>query len=388
MADVLDERFKVSEIGAIDISPDVPIAQDRVEAIKAQDDDPMFVTVEIEEGMSRSNRLWEPQVLQSIAQQVNEKLPVAYQGHIKEEDDPFSFPDPKTAWLGARAIKKPDGKVVLRIKGYMLDPEMKRLVKLGAVDGVSVRGDAVLEPLRGGGAKVGEFDLESIDWARKGRSGMKSKVVSVTSEMLEGGNPVEPKDIAALKEAELREHNPLLVESIENKAAEPLQTKVTEQTAAIDAAKPEHDLLVSIREKLGLDEDADVLENLSAIVDRVDGAVRTEVRNFIKEKVADKVKSESGQKLVLRMIGEMSDVKAETGEDGKLDKETQTIIENRLTKAFEEDEDVKAIVTEQISTAPAGGRGLGGQRQKSGYEQNLDRQETDNLAVESVSFGS
>jgi len=382
----LDERFQVAEIGAIDTATDVPVPQERIDRIKAQDEDALFVTVEIEEGLSKSNRLWTAESLHSIARQVNEKLPVGYRGHIKEQDDPFAFPDPQTAWLGARTINR-DGKVVCRVKGYVLNQEMKRLLKLGAVDGVSVRGDAVLSPRRGGTVEIKDFDLESIDWARKGRSGMKNKIVSVTTEMLEGGNQVEDKDIAALTEDELRKHNRLLVQDIENKAKQPLEEKIAEQTTKLEKAEPEHSLLNSIREKLGLDENGDILENLGSILDKVEGAVKTEVRNFISDVVGKKVKTEQGKKLVLRMVGEM-EVKPEVNKDGTLSDKTKTEIETKLNDQFENDEDVKAIVSEQVplKDGPGGGSSLGGKRPTHRYDRG-ESTENENIKISETSFG-
>jgi hypothetical protein len=385
MAEPIAERFQVAEIGAVDTATDVPISPETIERIKEQDDDPLFVTVEIEEGMSRSNRLWTPESLKSIARQVNEKLPVGYKGHIKEQDDPFVLPDPQTIWLGANAIQR-NGKTVCRVKGYVLSPEMKKNIRLKAVDGVSVRGDAVLSPRKGGTVEVKDFDLESIDWARKGRSGMKNRIVAVTAEM-EGGKSVEPKDIAALTEDELRQHNGLLVKEIENKVKTPLQDTVAEQTEKLQKAEKEQTLLNSIREKLGLDENADILENLSSILDKVEGAVKTEVRNFIKDVVGKKVKTEQGQKLVLRMVGEM-EVKPEVNQDGTLSDKTKNEIETKLNETFDKDEDVKAIVSEQVTLkeGAGGGAGLGGKRAPHGYDRGESR-ENENIVVGETRFG-
>lgn len=356
----LTEQFKVSEIGAVDIAPDVAVSGERVEKIKATDDDPMFVTIEIEEGMSKSKRMWSGSILRSIAEQVNQKLPVGYQGHIKDEDDAFAFPDPQIAWLGATAFQD-NGKTKVRVKGYVLSKEAKRLLDLGVLTEFSVRGNAKQMPMVGGGVDIRQFDLETIDFARPNRGGMKTRVVKIASEM-EGGKTVDEKEIAALTVNDLRTHNPNVVTQIENAAKADLETKVSEQETALEATKEDTTLLQSVRTTLGLDENGDILENLTAIMDRVEGAVRTEVRNFIKDKITDKVKGEQEQKLVLRMVGEMTDVKAQVDDDGKLTAETEKALQTKLDEAFENDEEVKAIVTEQITTSSSGGRNLGGQR--------------------------
>lgn len=356
----LTEQFKVSEIGAVDIAPDVAVSGERVEKIKATDDDPMFVTIEIEEGMSKSQRMWSGSILRSIAEQVNQKLPVGYQGHIKDEDDAFAFPDPQIAWLGATAFQD-NGKTKVRVKGYVLSKEAKRLLDLGVLTEFSVRGNAKQMPMVGGGVDIRQFDLETIDFARPNRGGMKTRVVKIASEM-EGGKTVDEKEIAALTVNDLRTHNSNVVTQIENAAKADLETKVSEQETALEATKEDTTLLQSVRTTLGLDENGDILENLTAIMDRVEGAVRTEVRNFIKDKITDKVKGEQEQKLVLRMVGEMTDVKAQVDDDGKLTAETEKALQAKLDEAFESDEEVKAIVTEQITTSSSGGRNLGGKR--------------------------
>lgn len=377
---LVEEEFRVSEIGAVDVAPDVPMSNERVNRIKAQDTDPMFLVIEIEEGMSKSKRQWPGSVLRSISEQVNEKLPVGYRGHIKDEDDPFVFPEPQIAWLGA-AVSERSGKTVVRAKGYVLNSEAKRLIGLGVLNEFSVRGNASQTPLVGGGLEVKTFDLESIDFARPNRGGMKTKIISITSEM-EGGNQVDGKDIAALTEEELRAHNPLLVNKIETDAKGNLETKVAEQETALKGAEDKDTLLQSIRQKLGLDESADVLENLTAIMDRVEGAVRTEVRTFIKEKVADKVKNERGQQLVLRMVGEMQDVTPAVDDTGKLTDATKKAIEDKLNDTFENDEDVKAIVSEQIVTVSSGGSNLGGRARSATSHEGGNR----NVKIEEVPY--
>ena len=351
-------RTTIAEMGDEASTPTVPIDVRTMEKIKARDPEPEFVVVAIESGLSKSKRMWTGEILEKIARQVNEKQPVGYKGHIKDADDNTALPDPQTIWLGATTVKKGE-KVVLYVKGYNLpNADVRNFLAFDAVNSVSVRGDSRMRPVKGG-YQVADFDLESIDWSRKHRSGMPARVVSIASEM-EGGNSVEPKDIAALDEQELRTHAPLLVKEIEHQATEPLETKIGEMEASAAEIQPNVDTVSSLREKLGLKPEDNIVEAVTDLIDRVEGAARSEIKTFVDsaiEKLVGK-DNERGVKLVRRLVGEM-----ETRYEGELDDDLKEKITSDLQTEIDSDEDIKGIVTE-MSTEDSGptDRSTGGKR--------------------------
>lgn len=366
MADEIHEmtsfevESSVAEMGdaAATVGADIPMNATALARIRSQDNDPRFIVVEIEETtQSKSGRMWPGEIIRSIAEQVNEKLPVGYQGHIAERDDGTAFPDVQAMWLGA-VVSHKAGKLVARVKGYLLpDSKARRYAEIGAIDGVSVRGDATMVREKGG-LRVRNFIMESIDFARKGRSGMPARIVAVTSEMTEGGNSVEAKDIAALEEQELRSHNPLLVAEIERKVKEPLETKISEQATAAEAVEPKVTAFDEICAKLGIDTDGNPVEAVVALMERVEGAAKEKVKAVV-DKAIEKVagKDQRTQALVRRLVGEQA--AAEFKDADASDPKLQEKVEAKISEMIEADEDVKAIVGEMGGTGDGENQGGG-----------------------------
>jgi len=351
-----DVECSIAEMGGLaDIGTDIPISQDRLQRIKAKDDDPKFIVVEIEQCFSQSKNEWPGDVIRSIAEQVNRKKPVGYKGHIPDDQDHTAFPPVHAVWLGA-AVKEISGRVTARVKGYILPrSELRDEIEVEAVDGVSVRGDCVKTRRKEGGWKVLSFNLESIDFARKGRSGMPARIVSVTSEMKTEGGMVEAKDIAAIDEQELRTHNPLLVKKIEGDATAPLTTKVAEMEATVEDLQPKVDLFEEICQKLGIQAGENPVEKITALINHVEGAARERIQALVKQAIAKIAgKDEAAQKIVHRLVGEQIVTEFEnfTGDD------IEPKIDARVREIAEKDETVKAVVSEMTFSGETHGGGV------------------------------
>ncbi len=366
----------VTEMGPLDTSViSIPVDEKLLAKIRSRDENPEFVTVEVKSGWSGNKRNWRPEILERVAETVNLKKPVGYLGHIPDNDRGTALPPPQTLWVGAKTSREGD-KTVLYIKGYNRTKDVRDYVDLGMIDAVSISGDATLRPVRGG-YDVIDFTLESIDWARKGKNGMASRVISITSEMEGGNDGVDGKDIAAISEAELRQYNSTLVELLESKSGTPLKEKVTEMEATIEKQKGFSDLVQEIADRFKVEPDK-IMENLDELLNKMKGAKASEVKNYITKVIEDKVKTARGQKLVTRLVGEMEDI-TELTDDSKKE------IEKRVTDALEGDDDIKAIVgemkDEKGSSGNSGGLLLGG-KSKS-VEARIDNE---NLVISKVPF--
>lgn len=356
---------KVAEMGTLDsMTIDVPIDPALLTKIKAKDANPQFVTLEIISGVSTSKRRWKPEHLERVARIVNERRPVGYKGHIPEKDSPTAFPPIHTMWLGA-VTKRVGEKCYLYLKGYNKPTEIRDEIDLGMVDAVSIYGDSTLRRGADGVLDVVDFQLESIDWARKGRNGMPSRVVSITAEMKDdetrgGKKKVETAEIAALTEQELRSNNPTLVELITRKTADEFQTKLGEQTAAVEAAKADTLTLKNLREKLGLKDDADIVAAVTELVEDLKTTTKATISE-LKEKAIVKIAgdNERAQKLVRRLVGEQIETDFTT-----VGEKTGEEIEAKVKSIVEDDEDIKAVIGEMSDRSPArsreGGAHLGG----------------------------
>lgn len=191
---------------------------------------------------------------------------------------------------------------------------------------------------------------------------------------------MEPRDIAALSEEEIRQHNPLLVQAIENKTKTPLETKVTEMEGSTATLQTQADTLDEVRKKLGLDEKANVIESVEELMDKVTTVSKQAVTDFINDTIKTKVKDEKGQKLVMRLIGEMTEF-----HDKPLSDETKKEIESKLKEKFEKDDDVKAVISEMSGNSrPAtGGTHMGG---RSSVESERQERSTGRLTTRKRKF--
>lgn len=359
MSEVISEQvgeiFEVFDAVATEytseaVSQLVPIPREVMDAVTAGDDDPRFATFVIESGWSKSKRYWGAELFQDVAEQINssEEAIVGYMGHIRPEDDPYTFPEIQLQWLGAKATKIGD-KAKLAVKAYVLPGTKGRdYLQRGLVKTVSWRGKVAQIPFEKG-VRVAKFAIESIDLSRPRAAGMSAKLVgALTSEMEieSGGITVKPEEIAALQENELRAHNPALVQAVEENATKPLTEKVGEMEAAVATNAT---TIEEIRKLFGMSEDADVLDVLKNAADKLKEAGKT-VRDGILATVLEKrFKDESTLKMVKKLlVGEMADVEI----TGNEEKDTKVISE-MVDRFIDSDEDIKSLVSEMEETPPS-----------------------------------
>lgn len=358
----------------------VSLPPDLVAEITEGDDDPLFATFVIQSGWSNSKRYWAPEVLDTISEQVNKagEPVVGYMGHIKPDDDAFTFPDIQLQWLKS-VIQPSSDKTKMFVKAYVLPGTKARdYLKRKLVRTVSVRGDANLKRIQGGVA-VSEFDLESIDLSRPRKAGMKTQLVALTSEMED--STVKPEEIAALQENELRAHNSALVTEIESKATQPLTEKVTEMEAAAEDGKKDTDLIAEIRKTLGLAEDADVLTTVGELMTKLKESTKGIKDKIFSEVLEKKFKNENTRNLVRRLaVSEMSTEDEETEDEDEYRKKVEEMVNNFI----ENDDDLKALVA---STETGGGRSLSSLPGERGNREIKEGYSNDNIQVTKASGG-
>lgn len=361
MGDKLRESVElVATIGEIggDVGTIVPVSSASLERIKRADPDEhdaKFAIVAVESGKSKNKRNWSGRILEKIAEQIRSKEPVGYRGHplLKKDFDKGSdFPDPQTVWLGATTVLD-SGKTKLVFKGYNLkDKPIRSELLAGAVDSVSICGDATMTPTKDGW-DVEDFDLQSIDWARKGGQGMQGKVLALTGEQDENSDSeeedgiVKPEDIAALTETDLRRYNADLTSAIEkqgeDKAKQEVGTKVGEQENEINELKPAADEAKTAREKLGLKDDESLIDKIVELVSNAKAGLKEEFKNHVSKTLEKKLKGDSNEPLralVAQLVGEMDESKVENEEDA------QKLAEERVNEVLDSNESVKKLVGE------------------------------------------
>jgi hypothetical protein len=343
----------------------LPIADNVREAVTEGDPDPKFATFVIEEGMSRSKRLWDRPVFLSVQEQfakaIAEEDPiVGYLGHIKPDDDSFAFPEIQFQWLTSKLSQVGD-KVRFFTKAYVLpDTKARYYLSKKLAKSVSWRGDAIMTPIRGG-LHVKDFALESIDLARPRKAGMSARMVgSLASEMEQEGNSVKPEEIAALQENELRAHAPNLVASIETAARKPVEDKVQEMTAAAEATKPVVDAIPEIRTLLGIGEGDNLIDALKKHMETLKLAAKSARGKLLDTELEKRIKDEGTRKLVRRvLVGEMESKADDLGlelTDESEDADSKKVGE-MVVKFIDGDAELKAVVGEMMdSQADPGGK--------------------------------
>jgi hypothetical protein len=345
----ITEGFDVQVISEMAIGDGVlvPLPREVIEDIAANDPDPKFATFLIESGFSRSKRNWTPEVMEKISEQINSASDpvVGYLGHIKPDDDPYSFPEIQLHWLRSRCQRVGD-RVRMAAKAYVL-PEGKGRAYIGRklVRTVSVSGKAALKPLKDG-VEVIDFDLESIDLARPRKAGMRTALVGgLTSEMETEDNTVKPEEIAALSANELRAHNPSLVAAIEDDVRKPLESKVSEQETEIEELKEETDLS-KVREALGIDDKADVLETIGSLMSKAAEIAKHAKDNILDAVLGERFKDENTRGLVKKVLAtEMADLEIEDESDESKKKVTEMV-----DTAINEDEILRKMVGEMSAS--------------------------------------
>jgi len=331
--DILLDAVPVAEMDA-GVKDYVKLDAKMVKELTKGDDDPQFPVIKIESGLSANKFEWPEDILVDVAEQINTMQPVGYLGHIKPEDDRWAFPPPQTKWL--RAVTEKDGdKTVLYVKGYNFpNAPIRDYVRLGAVDSTSWKGKAAVQHLKGGVQRVTKLALESIDWSRKGKSAMSARLVTVAAEQ-EGKEEdvAEGVVLSKVTMAELAAENPNLVELIKREGASESQTQIAEMEDDVKEVEDHRTLLTKLRELLGVDEKADILEAVGSVITKLEDIGSKNVREKVAELLTGKVKDEKARNAILRMlpIAEMADL-----EDDAL--------ETKVNETIDSDEDIKEIV--------------------------------------------
>lgn len=401
---------------ASDLAGLVKVDAEYIRQITDGDDEPKYLIVELDEQRSSAGVNYDYDAFSLIAKQVNEKQPVGYSGHkhFQGKDKEDLLPDPQALWLGATVVKQSNGKAKLIAKGYLLPDSLAKIrgwLKTNVVNSVSWAGDAALTPGRNGGWDMKEYVLESIDFARKNREGLKGQRLTVVTEeefddKKDRRTKVEDdrsyEDIVGrLVFADLKAHNPALLRTItemakdevKDETAVAVQAKEDELTAKHDkelTEVPEITLMQKIRNLLGLKDDADPVAALSEFLERLDTVSRDAVRSWFEADIlSKKVPNEKARRLISRLIP-VTEMEGDWRSDNGVEK-IKGDLEARVDDALENDDVIKETVKEMSSDRgglrlPSNTRGSSENRnddkKDSTYEDGVKR---GNFEVEEVS---
>lgn len=157
-------------VESIPVSPGV-----NIDALKAGDDDPLEVVVEIPAGKSKRGWDYLPRSLQDIVDVVNAEGLPGFEGHQAPEKVDYEFRKPVTHWVGALFQ---DGKAYFRGVIDKAADDLKRWIRGKTIKTVSIWGYPKLA-YENGETKVIGYDPLSIDWTPPRRAGMPTRIVAV-----------------------------------------------------------------------------------------------------------------------------------------------------------------------------------------------------------------
>jgi len=166
---------------SVDVAVDtVPLDEDDlavVEKLTEGDDSPCWVAMEILEGPG-SHGDYQASAIKAVVEQVNEQEPMGFLGHQKQEDLPYEFPDPTTHWFAAEfeEADNDNGRSKAIVYGLVDQafPNLRRWIRANRIKEISIYGEPVYES---GTRDVINYNLYSIDWAPRGRSGMETSLL-------------------------------------------------------------------------------------------------------------------------------------------------------------------------------------------------------------------
>jgi len=348
-------------------------------AQSAGDDKPEFPVVRVEEGWSRSGRLYSGEFLESIAEQTNALEPVGHLGHIPDDEVATAFPDPQTTWFGAITRMEPSkqkdriGEMVKSVyfAGYNLPgAKVRTYLKTKAVRGISWFGRGEQVPVPGKGVEVRNFSLLALDWARKLGEGMPtSSVVAIASEM--EGSEVADKSLAQVSPEEFKKENPngyaLLVSEIKAESADTIR----EMEEKVEDGENAKNLLAEVRKALHIKDDADPLAAIADAMSKLGARAQATLDAALDKILAEKVPDENQRKLVRRMlpVAEMQTKLTDAKED-----DAEKIVSEMVEEQFDKDDLIKEIVSEMAPPVVRKREELrGGSGDKNEYTQGRGR---------------
>lgn len=294
---------------------DVPLAPwVNLDKLKAGDDDPLEVVVEVPAGRSKRGWNYRPEALQRIVGEVMSTGLPGFLGHQKAENVDTEFPTPVTHWIGA---KWENGKAYFRGLVDAAAKDLKRWIRAGVIRQVSIFGQPKLQQTAGE-INVVDYRPLSIDWTPLNRAGMPTRIVAM-GEMDAIGWEMDPEDhdggelsvkrtlkeiLAELKEA--MQANGTTFATVAGEMGwqfqEVAQTIGGEQYAQLQAAQQ---AVGEMAELFGLSKDAkpaDVVAAVKAARDAQIAAAKAQREQLIDKVIGEMVVAEAARPLVKRLL--------------------------------------------------------------------------------------
>jgi hypothetical protein len=274
--------------------PDVPLADGvDLDAIKATDPNPMFVTLPIvhEGAKSEKGFAWKAADVQRVLSEIIAKRPEGILGHVRPDERSHRYDLPAVRWVGAILDENGVvwGKALVtetRAKDYFRTAKAANARVGTSVYGV--RGTKGLE----------DMTLESIDFGHPDRLGNPNAaaIPKITSELSEGDPPMSDNENKLVSELTTqRDAAQRLVSETEGKLADAQKI--------IAELKGKETELANLGEIVAEFSGATVADKIKALVAQVKAAADAERKRAVEGVVAELVKLDELRPLVIAELG-------------------------------------------------------------------------------------
>ncbi|AEE95774.1 hypothetical protein [Mahella australiensis] len=286
--------------GEISIN-DVPLASwANLDTLKAGDQDPLEVVVEIPAGKSKRGWNYKPEALKAIVGEVMSQGLPGFLGHQKPEDVDHEFPPPVTHWVGAK-WDPITNKAYFRGVIDKSAEDLKRWIKSNVVRTVSIFGIPKLQQSMGE-TQVVDYQPLSIDWTPLGRAGMPTAVIAVgeMDEIINGGVKMNWRELVTQLKQALANKDVTLSQVVGEMGftTQDLANEVEEIKEALAAKQT----LGKVKEVLAVSGEMDIIEAAGEARKALDEKAKAKHEKLINEAIAEKVTGEMTQGLVKKML--------------------------------------------------------------------------------------
>lgn len=280
---------------------DIPMAPGvDLTTLKAGDEDPLEVVVEVPAGRSKRGWNYKPSAIQAIVKHVQEKTLSGFLGHQKPEDLDSEFKPPATHWVGA--VWK-EGKAYFRGVVDAAAKDLKRWIRSKRVNQVSIFGFPKLVKVAGETQVVDYIPL-SIDWTPLDRAGMPTRIVA-TGEMdhiIGGGETLNFQELIAMLKKMLNGRE-ITMGQLAGEMGWTASSLAGELDAKwLEGLKGNEELLGKVREALGVTGEMDVLARAKEAFGALEEKKKAGQAELVDQAVKEKVSGEIAQSLVKKML--------------------------------------------------------------------------------------
>lgn len=276
---------------------DVPTAPGvDMSALKAGDQDPLEVVVEIAPGKSKRGWNYKMPALEAIVRRVQEQTLNGFLGHQKADDVPTQFPAVVTHWVGA---KMQNGKAYFRGVVDQAASDLKRWIRTGRVKQVSIFGYPKLRTA-GGETEVIDYEALSIDWTPLDRAGMQTRIVAIGE--IEGGKTMGWKELVQQLKGLLQSGDVTLAQVAGEMGWTPEQVAGAIDGKWVERKADAEKALQAVAEALGVTGEMNIVQAAKDAKAALDKDRERSQQELVDGVLKEKVAGEMAQVLIRKML--------------------------------------------------------------------------------------